>query len=122
MSATVNTKWMETMMSRFNKYLDLELQVLRAEGVTYYIAYEFLEAMLKRIELFVKENTASENVPEAILEQNRQERIMYLAQVRQAIEHCARQWDYLDGSMWEDVRRRLEGLAQQVPTFHHVSR
>lgn len=97
-------QWLNTNVGRFEKYLDLELQLLKAEGVTYYIVYEFLETTLKRIKLYIQENMG-----------RNQERELYLGRVAAIVRHQAARYDWTDGSFWEDFTGKLNSFAEEIP-------
>jgi len=108
-----NANWVSKQVSMFEQYLDREIDILKLEGMSYYIAYEFLETIVKRIKMYIGQNASNHppEIPEKWPEEYRQKWLLenkdYLSRVENIFEMYSRRWEPMDGSFWEDVNRRF---------------
>ena len=120
--------YVDNKVSIFESYFKKEIAILRGEGITYQISYEFLNTLIQRAELFIGENTPfilteedfHEDVPKGKAKEEigkfKRQREEYLSRVAGIIEREASRYSPVDGSFWESVSEELKKLAKVVET------
>jgi hypothetical protein len=111
---------------QFQAYLDLEIVILEDEGVTYAIAYDFLNTLVQRVRLYLNQNAPGAppgafpaDFPEDHREQSQRCRFDYFTQAAIILAERAKQFHPQNGSFWEDVREELLKLSEFVQELQH---
>lgn len=105
--------YMKGKVEEFEKYLDQEIAILENPNITYYIVYDFIETMVRRVRLWINQQAhlPPENLPEQFRQEYLEARNYYLSKVEDDLTHHSRKYDPMDGSVWEDVSKELSNLA-----------
>lgn len=108
-------------IAEFKSYFEKEIAILNHEGVTYHISYEFLGTLIRRLELFIGQNTpfvptgdVAKGISKEDLKIFKLQREKYLSRVTDIIEGKASCYSPTDGSFWESVKEDLETMAGRV--------
>ena len=105
--------YMKGKVEEFEKYLDQEITILENESITYYIVYDFIETMVRRVRLWINQHAhlPPDNFPAELRQEYLEARNYYLSKVEDDLAHHSRKYNPFDGSVWEDVSKELSNLA-----------